>query len=209
MSDIPAPDPTPAAPEPVDAEQAARAIQFVGTFDDFNLPEVFNAGLKELGYKQPTHVQAAVFKAVRQGRDVLVQSRTGSGKTTAFALPLLVGIDAAQRRPQALVLAPTRELALQVSAEAARLGHHAGIRVVTIYGGASMRAQIDALQAGAHFVVGTPGRVKDLYRQGYLRFENIKAAVLDEADEMLSRGFWDEVTSILDTRPKARLTALF
>lgn len=209
MSDTPAPDPTPPALEPVDAEAERRAIQFVGTFDDFALPEVFNTGLRDLGYKQPTVVQAAVFKAVREGKDVLVQSRTGSGKTTAFALPLLVGIDPSSRRPQALVLAPTRELALQVSAEAARLGHHAGIRVVTIYGGASMRAQIDALQAGAHFVVGTPGRVKDLYRQGYLRFEHIKAAVLDEADEMLSRGFWDEVTSILDTLPKERQTALF
>ncbi|MCC7074661.1 MAG: DEAD/DEAH box helicase [Deltaproteobacteria bacterium] len=209
MSDTPASDPTPAGDEPIDPDAERRAIQFVGTFDDFALPEVFNTGLRDLGYKQPTVVQAAVFKAVREGKDVLVQSRTGSGKTTAFALPLLVGIDPEARRPQALVLAPTRELALQVSAEAARLGHHAGIRVVTIYGGASMRAQIDALQAGAHFVVGTPGRVKDLYRQGYLRFEHIKAAVLDEADEMLSRGFWDEVTSILDCLPTARQTALF
>ncbi|MBI1947368.1 MAG: DEAD/DEAH box helicase [Deltaproteobacteria bacterium] len=207
----PAPPPDPPVTDEMAAEAAAAqaAIQFVGTFDDFALPEVFNVGLRDLGYKQPTIVQAAVFKAVREGKDVLVQSRTGSGKTTAFALPLLAGIDASKRRPQALVLAPTRELALQVSAETARLGHHAGIRVVTIYGGASMRAQIDALQAGAHFVVGTPGRVKDLYRQGYLRFEHIKAAVLDEADEMLSRGFWDEVTSILDTLPTARQTALF
>jgi ATP-dependent RNA helicase DeaD len=185
------------------------AITFVGSFADLGLPEGVAKGLADLGYKAPTLVQAAVFAPARAGKDVMVQSRTGSGKTTAFCLPLLCGIDAAKRAPQALVLAPTRELALQVSAEAARLGHHAGIRVVTIYGGASMRAQIDALQAGAHFVVGTPGRVKDLFRQGYLRFEGIKFAVLDEADEMLSRGFWEEVTSILDQLPDARQSMLF
>lgn len=199
-------EPEAEAAEPAPAPPGAT---FVGTFADLDIPEGVRKGTLDLGYKGPTLVQAAVFKPARAGRDVMVQSRTGSGKTTAFCLPLLCGIDPAKKAPQALVLAPTRELALQVSAEAARLGHHAGIRVVTIYGGASMRAQIDALQAGAHFVVGTPGRVKDLHRQGYLRFEGIRFAVLDEADEMLSRGFWDEVTSILDQLPDARQSMLF
>ena len=180
-----------------------------GSFDEFQLDEAIRLGLKDLGYTSPTGVQRAVFEPVRAGRDVMVQSKTGSGKTTAFCLPLLMNVDAKLRSPQALVLAPTRELALQVSAEAARLGHHKGIRVVTIYGGASMRAQIDALHAGANFVVGTPGRVKDLFRQGHLRFENVRFSVLDEADEMLSRGFWDEVTSILDQLPQKRQTLLF
>jgi ATP-dependent RNA helicase DeaD len=180
-----------------------------GSFDELPLPDAIRTGLRDLGYKAPTPVQRTVFEPVTKGRDVLVQSKTGSGKTTAFCLPTLARIDGSQRTPQALVLAPTRELALQVANEASRLGHHAGIRVVTIYGGASMRAQIDALHAGANFVVGTPGRVKDLFRQGHLRFENIKFAILDEADEMLSRGFWDEVTSILDQLPEKRQTMLF
>jgi ATP-dependent RNA helicase DeaD len=180
-----------------------------GSFDDFDINDAIRLGLKDLGYLSPTQVQRAVFAPVSSGKDVMVQSKTGSGKTTAFCLPLLTKIDGTQRTPQALVLAPTRELALQVAMEASRLGHHAGIRVVTIYGGASMRAQIDALHAGANFVVGTPGRVKDLFRQGHLRFENVRFAVLDEADEMLSRGFWDEVTSILDQLPVRRQTMLF
>src|SRR3954469_15636046 len=106
-----------------------------GSFDEFNLDEALRLGLKDLGYLSPTPVQRAVFEPVRSGRDVMVQSKTGSGKTTAFCLPVLVNLDAKVRAPQALVLAPTRELALQVSAEAARLGHHKGVRVVTIYGG--------------------------------------------------------------------------
>ncbi len=198
-------EPPPTMPEPA---------QFVGTFDDLDIPESIRKGLAELGYRGPTPVQRAVFGPLRAMQDVLVQSRTGSGKTTAFALPTLCGVDVARRHPQALILCPTRELALQVTAEVSRLGHPAGIRVATIYGGASMRAQIDALDAGVHVVVGTPGRVKDLHRQGVLRFSGIRYAVLDEADEMLSRGFWDEVTSILDQLPDtvdgaARVTALF
>ncbi len=189
-------------------------VRFVGTFDELDIVDGVRKGLKDLGYTGPTPVQREVFLPLRAGFDCLVQAKTGSGKTTAFALPVLCGIDAAKRHPQAIVLCPTRELALQVSAETARLGHPAGIRVATIYGGASMRAQIDALQSGVHVVVGTPGRVKDLHRQGYLRFEGIKFCILDEADEMLSRGFWDEVTSILEQLPDAlkgvpRQTALF
>lgn len=188
--------------------------RFVGTFDDLDLPDGIRRGLKDLGYTGPTPVQKNVFEPVRAGKDVLVQSKTGSGKTTAFCLPVLASLDPALRQPQALILCPTRELALQVTAECARLGHPQGLRVATIYGGASMRAQMDQLQSGVHVVVGTPGRVKDLYRQGYLRFENMKFAVLDEADEMLSSGFWDDVTSLLDQLPdtvsgKRRQTLLF
>ncbi len=188
--------------------------RFVGTFDELDLPDGIRRGLKDLGYTGPTPVQKKVFDPVRAGLDVLVQSKTGSGKTTAFCLPVLASIDPAIRQPQALILCPTRELALQVSAECARLGHPQGLKVATIYGGASMRAQMDQLQAGVHVAVGTPGRVKDLYRQGYLRFEHIKFAVLDEADEMLSSGFWDDVTSLLEQLPdtvagKRRQTLLF
>ena len=205
VSDSTAPPSETPAPEAPAADSQAPS----GSFDEFELTDAIRLGLKDLGYLSPTPVQRAVFAPVKEGKDVMVQSKTGSGKTTAFCMPLLTKIDGTQRTPQAIVLAPTRELALQVATEAARLGHHAGIRVVTIYGGASMRAQIDALHNGANFVVGTPGRVKDLFRQGHLRFEGIRFAVLDEADEMLSRGFWDEVTSILDQLPQQRQTALF
>ena len=189
-------------------------VRFVGTFDELDIVEGVRKGLRDLGYTGPTPVQREVFLPLRAGFDCLVQAKTGSGKTTAFALPVLCGIDPAKRSPQAIILCPTRELALQVSAETSRLGHPAGIRVATIYGGASMRAQIDALESGVHVVVGTPGRIKDLHRQGYLRFESIKFCILDEADEMLSRGFWDEVTSILEQLPDSlhgvpRQTALF
>ncbi len=188
--------------------------QFVGSFDDLDIPDGIRKGLKDLGYTGPTKVQREVFVPVRRGDDILVQSKTGSGKTTAFALPVLSSLDPSKKHPQALILCPTRELALQVSAETSRLGKQQGLKVVTIYGGASMRAQIDALDAGAQVIVGTPGRVKDLHRQGVLRFGQMAFAVLDEADEMLSRGFWDEVTSILDQLPesvdgKARQTLLF
>ena len=188
--------------------------QFVGTFEDLDIPDGIRKGLKDLGYTGPTKVQREVFIPVRRGDDVLVQSKTGSGKTTAFALPMLSSLDPSKKYPQALILCPTRELALQVSAETARLGHPNGLRIATIYGGASMRAQVDALDAGAQVIVGTPGRVKDLHRQGVLRFGNMAFAVLDEADEMLSRGFWDEVTSILEQLPdavdgKPRQTLLF
>jgi ATP-dependent RNA helicase DeaD len=208
VSDSTAPPPSDATPDaPVEPPTDSQAPS--GSFDEFELTDAIRLGLKDLGYLSPTPVQRAVFAPVHEGKDVMVQSKTGSGKTTAFCLPLLAKIDGSARTPQGLVLAPTRELALQVATEAARLGHHAGVRVVTIYGGASMRAQIDALHNGANFVVGTPGRVKDLFRQGHLRFENIRFAVLDEADEMLSRGFWDEVTSILDQLPTKRQTMLF
>jgi len=206
-------DPSPAPVDEPPVTMPAPA-QFVGTFDDLDIPEGIRKGLAELGYTGPTPVQRTVFAPLRALKDVLVQSRTGSGKTTAFSLPTLCGVDVSRRHPQVLILCPTRELALQVTAETSRLGHPAGIRVATIYGGASMRAQIDALDSGVHVVVGTPGRVKDLHRQGVLRFSGIRFAVLDEADEMLSRGFWDEVTSILDQLPDAvdgvpRVTALF
>ena len=181
----------------------------LGTFADFDLPEAISRGLQDLGYKSPTRVQHEVYQVVRDGHDTVVQSHTGSGKTTAFSLPVLVGVNASEPNVQAVILCPTRELAGQVATEASRIAHHSGIRVATIYGGASMRAQIDALEAGAQVVVGTPGRVKDLLRRGHLRFANVRFAVLDEADEMLSMGFWDDVTGLLEQMPKTRQTLLF
>jgi ATP-dependent RNA helicase DeaD len=180
-----------------------------GSFAEMGLPDDIMRGIAELGYKAPTDVQRVVMEPVTGGADVIVQARTGSGKTTAFGLPVQLGIDSSRKVVQAIVLCPTRELANQVSTEVARIGRFSGTKVVAIYGGASMTAQIDALEAGAQFVVGTPGRVKDLLRRGHLKLGNVKFAVLDEADEMLSMGFWEEVTSILDQLPRERQTLLF
>ncbi len=183
--------------------------QFSGTFEDLDLPTLVLEGLDELGYKKPTTVQAEVYAPVREGRDVIVQSRTGSGKTTAFCLPVIASINAEEDNVQAIALCPTRELANQVAEEATALGKPSRVKVAAIYGGASMQKQIQELEDGAQFVVGTPGRVMDMIRRGHLRAKTIKFAILDEADEMLSMGFWEEVTGILDQLPKARQNLLF
>lgn len=182
---------------------------FKGSFEDFALSEALNLGLKDLGYLHPTAVQTAVFPKAKEGLDLIVQSRTGSGKTTAFCLPVLAQLDPQANFVQALILVPTRELAKQVATESARLGHAAGLKIATIYGGASMNAQAEALKGGAKVVVGTPGRVRDLIERKILVLDQAKHAVLDEADEMLSMGFWEDVQFILSKLPKDRQTLLF
>jgi ATP-dependent RNA helicase DeaD len=168
------------------------------------------AGLKALGYEMATPVQASVFGPAMSGRDLMVQSKTGTGKTTAFGLPLIERVRMEQGvDPQALVLCPTRELAVQVSEELAELGDPKGVRVLPIYGGQPMGPQLRSLKAGCDVVVGTPGRVLDHIRRRTLRLVHVHLAVLDEADEMLSMGFWDEVTAILDQLPAQRQTFLF
>jgi ATP-dependent RNA helicase DeaD len=167
-------------------EQSDTKDLFTGSFEDFALSPELMLGLKDLGYTKPTHVQRAVFEPVKSGRDLIVQSHTGSGKTTAFCLPLLAILDPNVKAPQAIVLVPTRELARQVAIECGRIAHHCNLRVAAIYGGASFEAQTAALKAGAQVVVGTPGRVKDLFERRILDVSQIKISVLDEADEMLS-----------------------
>lgn len=181
---------------------------FQGSYDQFKLSPELAQGIKDLGYAHPTFVQNTVFEPIQNGQDLVVQSHTGSGKTTAFCLPILTKITT-EKHPQVLVLAPTRELAKQVASECARLGHHAKIQVTAIYGGASFDAQMAALKAGAQIVVGTPGRVKDLFQRKILNLSQVHTAVLDEADEMLSMGFWDDVTYLLNQTPKDRQTLLF
>jgi ATP-dependent RNA helicase DeaD len=178
-------------------------------FERFGLsPEVLKA-VAELGYVKPTPVQEQTIPQILAGRDVLVQSRTGTGKTAAFGIPIVERIDLGRAVPQALVLCPTRELALQVANEVGALGKHRGVRVFPIYGGASMGAQIDALEAGLHVVVGTPGRLLDHLRSRHLHLGAVRFLVLDEADEMLSMGFYEEVSRILDQVPRERETQLF
>jgi ATP-dependent RNA helicase DeaD len=179
------------------------------SFDDFHLSEPVRRGIAERGYERPTPVQAATFQPLLDGRDVIVRSKTGTGKTAAFAIPMLERIPGGRRKPSALVMCPTRELALQVADEIAALGKHVDLSVVAIYGGASMGDQLDKLQKGAEIVVGTPGRIYDHIRRGTLDLSEVMVSVLDEADEMLNMGFFEEVTRILDHLPDGCQQLLF
>lgn len=204
-------------PEPI-AESAADPALTISTqaptepdsFAEMGLhPQVLEA-LTEMGFSEPMEVQRAVFRPMMAGRDLLVQSRTGSGKTAAFGIPLAQGrIDVKEARVQALVLCPTRELALQVANECEKIGRHIGLQVAAVYGGAAMGKQIDALKGGAQLVAGTPGRVLDHLRRGTLRLDHLAVLVLDEADEMLSMGFYEEISEILKRCPVERQTLLF
>ncbi|MEO7497553.1 MAG: DEAD/DEAH box helicase [Massilia sp.] len=179
-------------------------------FSDLNLsPAVFKV-IKEVGYETPSPIQAATIPLLMANRDVLGQAQTGTGKTAAFALPILSRIDIKQQSPQALVLAPTRELAIQV-AEAFQTyaAHIKDFHVLPIYGGQSYGPQLSALRRGVHVIVGTPGRVIDHLEKGSLDLSKLKTLVLDEADEMLRMGFIDDVEQILQKTPATRQTALF
>ena len=165
--------------------------------------------LTSMGYTTPTPVQDAVIPLIREGRDVVGQAQTGTGKTAAFGIPLVETLDPGSREPQALVLAPTRELALQVTGELSRLGQHCGIRTVAIYGGQSMEPQLAALQRGVQILVATPGRLMDHMRRGTIRLGAVRVVVLDEADQMLDIGFADDIERILRQTPPSRQTLLF
>jgi ATP-dependent RNA helicase DeaD len=179
-------------------------------FRELGLFEPLLLALKDLGYETPTPIQARTIPHLLAGRDVLGQAQTGTGKTAAFALPVLGRIDLSKRTPQALVLTPTRELAIQVAEAFQRYAVHlTGFHVLPIYGGQGYAAQLRSLDRGVHVVVGTPGRVMDHMRRGTLRLEDLTYLVLDEADEMLRMGFLEDVTWILEQTPATRKTALF
>ncbi len=174
-------------------------------FKDMGLrPEVVQ-GLEENGYSKPTSIQAKLIPAALTGKDVLGQARTGTGKTASFGVPLLHMCTPGDSF-QALVLAPTRELAVQIAQEIKRLGKHTGLTVCPVYGGSKMNQQIDALEAGPEIVVGTPGRVQDMIERGHLRAERIKFALLDEVDRMFDIGFRDDIRRILRLCPPERQT---
>jgi ATP-dependent RNA helicase DeaD len=179
-------------------------------FSDLNLSAAVLKVIKEIGYETPSPIQAATIPLLMDNRDVLGQAQTGTGKTAAFALPILSRIDIRQQSPQALVLAPTRELAIQV-AEAFQTyaAHIKDFHVLPIYGGQSYGPQLSALRRGVHVIVGTPGRVIDHLDKGSLDLSQLKTLVLDEADEMLRMGFIDDVEKILQKTPATRQTALF
>ncbi|HJG90617.1 MAG TPA: DEAD/DEAH box helicase [Brachybacterium massiliense] len=210
----PAVDPeTSAAPESVDPQApAAEEPQAPAgpSFDDIALPAALRRAVDELGFTQPSAIQAQAIPPLLEGRDVIGVAQTGTGKTAAFGLPLLAAIDPSLREVQALVLAPTRELAMQVAdAIASFATSMGGLDVVALYGGSPYGPQERALARGAQVVVGTPGRVMDHMRRTNLRLDTIRFAVLDEADEMLRMGFAEDVEEILSHSPASRQVALF
>ena len=179
-------------------------------FASLGLPRRLLEAVAASGFTAPTAIQSAAIPALLSGRDVVGVAQTGTGKTAAFALPLLSAIDPAERSVQALVLAPTRELALQVARAISGLAASMpGVEVVTVYGGAPMGPQLSALRRGAQIVVGTPGRIMDHLDRGSLHLDAVRFAVLDEADEMLRMGFAEDTDRILADCPAARQTALF
>ena len=172
-------------------------------------PELLRA-LSDVGYESPSPIQAATIPPLLEGRDVLGQAQTGTGKTAAFALPILSRIDLKPGKPQALILAPTRELAIQVAEAFQRYAAHLpGLQVLPIYGGQSYGPQLHSLKRGVQIVVGTPGRVIDHLERGTLDLSELKFLVLDEADEMLRMGFIDDVEKVLEATPPTRQVALF
>lgn len=179
------------------------------SFQELGLSESRIQQLDKLGFSQPTNIQAQAIPHLLSGRDVVGQSQTGTGKTAAFSLPILDQIDTSQKVVQALVLAPTRELAIQVHSAVSEFIGNQRLRALAIYGGQSIDRQILQLKRGAQIVVGTPGRVIDLLERGSLRLDHVKWFVLDEADEMLSMGFISDVEKILSQAPQERQTALF
>ncbi|MDO8439309.1 MAG: DEAD/DEAH box helicase [Telluria sp.] len=179
-------------------------------FSELNLSPAVLKVMKEVGYETPSPIQAATIPLLLANRDVLGQAQTGTGKTAAFALPILSRIDIKQQSPQALVLAPTRELAIQVAEAFQKYATHIkDFHVLPIYGGQSYGPQLSALRRGVHVIVGTPGRVIDHLEKGSLDLSKLKTLVLDEADEMLRMGFIDDVEQILQKTPDTRQTALF
>ena len=179
-------------------------------FSKFELKPTLLKALYEVGYETPTPIQDQTIPLLLEKKDVLGQAQTGTGKTAAFALPLLSNLNLRQKDPQLLVLAPTRELAIQVAEAFKKYASHIkSFHVLPIYGGQEYRRQIHGLKRGVHVVVGTPGRVMDHMRRGTLKLEKLNALVLDEADEMLRMGFIDDVEWILEKAPPNRQIALF
>lgn len=194
-------------PIPPSAESGEHA-----TFNDFPIGPEIRKAIDDMGYTTPTAVQSAVIGVALEDKDLVVQSKTGSGKTSAFGIPLvekLEGGAAESGAPLGLVLVPTRELATQVAAELSKLGAGKGVKVHAVYGGVSLGKQASALKDGVDIVVGTPGRLKDHIRRKNMTLDSCRIVCLDEADEMLSMGFWDDVTELLKMAKSRRQTWMF
>jgi ATP-dependent RNA helicase DeaD len=178
-------------------------------FEDLGLSEPTLRAIAELGYEEPTPIQARTINRMREGVDVIAQAQTGTGKTAAFALPIIEKLDSGVRTPQALVLTPTRELAVQVAEAFHSYGKYQRISILPVYGGQPIERQLRVLDRGVQIVVGTPGRLLDHIRRGTLKLDRVCTVVLDEADEMLDMGFIEDIEAILQETPADRQTALF
>ena len=191
-------------------EAEAQTEPAAMTFSDLGLSQPVLKALREIGYETPSAIQAATIPTLLAGRDVVGMAQTGTGKTAAFALPIVDRLDLSQKSPQALVLAPTRELALQVcEAFEKYAGHLKDVHILPVYGGQGYGVQLSALRRGVHIVVGTPGRIIDHLEKGTLDLSELQYLVLDEADEMLKMGFAEDVETILAETPETKQVALF
>ncbi|MCA9860844.1 MAG: DEAD/DEAH box helicase, partial [Thermomicrobiales bacterium] len=179
------------------------------TFAGLGLSDAILKSIKDVGYEEPTPIQAITIPAMMRGGDIIAQAQTGSGKTAAFGLPIIDSVDGRDRSVQAMILTPTRELAIQVAEALHKYGKHKGIETLPIYGGQPYERQFRGLQRGPQIVVGTPGRVMDHMRRGTLSLDDLEFFVLDEADEMLDMGFIEDIDWILEHVPGERRTALF
>lgn len=179
-------------------------------FEEMNLDERIIRAIKDMGYEEATPIQAQSIGALQAGQDVIGQAQTGTGKTAAFAIPLLQRIDPTQRKTQAVILCPTRELAIQVAGEVRKLAYYMhGIKVLPVYGGQDINNQIRSLKGGVQVIVGTPGRLMDHLRRHTVKSDAVHTVVLDEADEMLNMGFLEDMETILGQLPDERQTVMF
>ncbi len=178
-------------------------------FGNLDVSEPVAKALGDMGYTEPTPIQTNVVPVMLSGKHLVGQAQTGTGKTAAFAIPIAETVDGARNEVQAIVLTPTRELAQQVTSEVGKVAKYRGIRAVSIYGGQPIKRQLDALEAGVHVVVGTPGRIQDHMERGTLRLDKIRIVVLDEADQMLDIGFFPDIRRILRYTPRNAQRTLF
>lgn len=201
---------TPIAESAVPADEQPKADPNQILFSSLDISDEILQAVTDMGFISPSPIQAEAIPPILAGRDVIGQAQTGTGKTAAFGIPALELIDTGDRSVQALILCPTRELALQVADEIRKLAKHKrGVRIEAIYGGDSIERQIRSLKSGVHIVIGTPGRVMDHMERNTLKLDNVKMMILDEADEMLDMGFREDIESILADMPEERQTILF
>jgi len=184
-------------------------IMEIKKFSELNIKKEIKQSIKEMGFNEMFPIQEQTIPPLLEGKDLIGQAQTGTGKTIAFAIPMLEKIDLNNRWVQAIILAPTRELAVQVHDEIVKIGKHMQIRAVAVYGGVSIENQIRKIHEGAQIVIGTPGRVLDHINRRTLSLGNVKIVVLDEADRMLDMGFIEDIRKILEETPKNRQTMLF
>ncbi len=180
------------------------------TFKDLSLPNDVLENLHSLNYQNPTPIQEQTIPLLREDKDVIAQAKTGSGKTLAFLLPLILKLDAEEHFPQALIIAPTRELCEQIAGEATKLARYKkDVKVITLYGGTSLTRQVSSLEKGADILIGTPGRLLDHFSRETIHLGQIKTLILDEADRMLDMGFADDILKLVSNLPKQRQSILF